>query len=614
MIRNLVKKVILEGGTLTPLIINSSETNGTGLMNPSIYLDDDNLVLNLRHVNYTLYHCENGQLFQNRWGPLAYLNPENDIHLRTNNFFCNLDSDFSIKQYSKVDTSKLDIQPVWEFIGLEDARVVRWDNRLFLIGVRRDTKTNGEGRMEFSEIINDNGKIKEINRYRIEPPNDPNSYCEKNWMPILDMPYHFVKWTNPTEVVKVDLTTNTSKTIYQSNTFIPNLPDLRGSSQIITYKDYRFCVVHGLNFFRNKQGQKDATYYHYFVIWDKDWNIVKISDKFSFMGGEIEFCCGMTLYKDDLLITFGFQDNAAYVLKIPKHMIDNVIGLEDTKQKTIDQKWKYTDYPVLEITTSVPKKGCVVDCIFCPQKTLISSYNGEKTISLENFIKLIDKVPKEITITFAGFTEPWLNKECTDMLLYAHNKGHLISVFTTGIGMDINDVMMIKDIPYSSGPNCGFILHLPDKEGYSKHPITDKYIEVLETIKRVSGDIKNFYVVCMGTVHDKIKHIFPNAYVQEMWSRAGNLQIEQTLKPELFNLKDKYKSIDNGDKLMTCNCAEKLYHNVLLPNGDISLCCMDYSLKYIIGNLYNEEYNDILPNPNTTFGLCRYCENGINIK
>lgn len=614
MNRNLVKKVIEGGGSITPLLVPSSETNGTGLMNPSIYTDKNNqLVLNLRHVNYTLYHSENGQVFQNRWGPLAYLNPENDIKLRTNNFFCVLDSDFSVKNHWKVDTSKLDVEPVWEFIGLEDARLVRWDDRLFMCGVRRDTKTNGEGRMELSEIVVNKTFVKERSRNRIEPPNDPNSYCEKNWMPILDLPYHFVKWTNPTEVVKVDLTTNTSSTVYQSKTFVPDMPELRGSSQVITYKGYRLCVVHGLNFFKNRQGQKDAKYYHHFVIWDMDWNIIKISEAFSFMGGEIEFCCGMTQYNSDLLITFGFQDNAAYVLKVPNHMIDDIIGL-DKQNDVIREKWKSTKFPVLEITTSIPIKGCLVDCVFCPQRTLTSSYNGEKSLTLDNFKKLMDKVPREITITFAGFTEPWLNRECTDMVLYARDKGHNVSVFTTGIGMDVDDVMRLKDVVYSSGPNSGFALHIPDNEGYSKHPITDKYLMVLETFKKVKDNIPNFYVVCMGTVHDRVKHIFSEAYVQEMWSRAGNLNKEEFLKPELFQLKNKYRSIDNGNRQMTCGCVEKLYHNVLLPNGDVSLCCMDYGMEHIIGNLYDQEYNDIIPKLNSSFGICRYCENGINIK
>ena len=29
--------------------------------------------------------------------------------------------------------------------------------------------------------------------------------------------------------------------------------------------------------------------------------------------------------------------------------------------------WKTTQWPTLEITTSIPKAGCVVDCVFCPQ-------------------------------------------------------------------------------------------------------------------------------------------------------------------------------------------------------------------------------------------------------
>jgi hypothetical protein len=330
MERNLVKKILNSGGTLTPLIIPSTETEGTGLMNPSIFLDGEELLLNLRHVNYTLYHSEGGQIFQNRWGPLAYLNPENDIHLRTNNFFCVLHPEaFMVTHYGKVDTSKLDIEPVWEFIGLEDARIAKWDDKMFLIGCRRDVKDNGESRMELSEIIVDNNGIKEINRSRIETT-DPSNYCEKNWMPILDMPYHFVKWTNPTEVVKVDMQKLAAETVFQADkdTFIP-LPDLRGSSQVIPYKDFRICITHELNFFRNKLEQKDATYMHRFVVWDQNWNIVKITEPFSFMTGEIEFCCGATLYKEDLLITFGFQDNAAYLLKIPKNCIDNILELEN---------------------------------------------------------------------------------------------------------------------------------------------------------------------------------------------------------------------------------------------------------------------------------------------
>ena len=331
--QNLVKQVIQSGGSISPLIISSDLTNGTGLMNPSIYVDKGKLILNLRHVNYTLYHCEGEQLFNNRWGPLVYLNPENDIHLRTTNWLCELNDDLTIKSWNKVDTSKLDVEPVWEFIGLEDGRVVRWDDKLYLCGVRRDTKTNGEGRMELSEL----NKHKEVKRSRIEPPSDPNSYCEKNWMPVIDMPYHFIKWANPTEVVKVDPETNTSETVILKEG-VGEFQNLRGGSQVIPYGDDRICIIHEVDLWKNKLEQKDAKYTHRLVIWDKEWNIKHISEPFSFMNGEIEFCCGLAEYKGDLLITFGFQDNAAYILKVQKEKLINMLSFNwgDLDSNNID--------------------------------------------------------------------------------------------------------------------------------------------------------------------------------------------------------------------------------------------------------------------------------------
>jgi len=336
MVKKLCKNLLSNGGIITPLLIPAENTGGTGLMNPSIFNDEGNLILNIRHVNYTLYHCENGQLFNNRYGPLAYLNPENDIKLRTWNYFCTLKNDFSVKNYFKVDTSKHDIEPVWEFIGLEDARLFKWDGKYYYCGVRRDVKPNGEGRMEMSELKITHDFVQEVKRSRIQPPIE--SHLEKNWMPVLDMPFHFVKWTNPTEVVKVDLKTCSSKTVYLSHDKINDIGDLRGGSQVITVGDYRMCIVHEVALWKNTLQQKDAKYTHRFVVWDKSWNIIKVSDAFSFMDGEIEFCCGMTTIEDDILITFGFQDNAAFVIRGSFSFFEEFIGikLETHKNKKPD--------------------------------------------------------------------------------------------------------------------------------------------------------------------------------------------------------------------------------------------------------------------------------------
>ncbi len=95
-----------------------------------------------------------------------------------------------------------------------------------------------------------------------------------------------------------------------------------------------------------------------------------------------------------------------------------------------------------------------------------------------------------------------------------------------------------------------------------------------------------------------------------MWHRTGNLIGEAQLKPELYGVMDEVKTISHDDK-RTCGCPENLYHSVLLPNGDVTLCCMDYSLSEILGNLYTQEYDDIMPKKNTTYDICSRCENGV---
>jgi hypothetical protein len=323
-VKNLVKQVIASGGSITPLIIPSTETNGTGLLNPSIFNDNGKLILNLRHVQYTLYHTRGK--FENRYGPLAYLNPENDITLKTNNYFCSLGDNLSITSFSKIDTSRYDITPVWEFVGLEDARLVRWNGRLYACGVRRDTKDNGEGRMELSEIKISDNKVTEISRFRIPVPFNNDSYCEKNWMPILDMPYHFVKWTNPTEVVKVDPTNKTCEQVFLGQPYSAKR-DIRGGSQVVTIGDYRVAITHEADLWKNKNNNKEATYRHRIVTWDKEWNVVNISDEFDFMTGYIEFCCGLAIKDDNVLISFGYGDNAAYLLNMPLNYFKTLAGI-----------------------------------------------------------------------------------------------------------------------------------------------------------------------------------------------------------------------------------------------------------------------------------------------
>ena len=316
---NLVQKAVEQGGKLAPLAIPGT----FGGMNPSVFIDPDgDILVNVRVVNYILYHSENEQRFPSRWGPLAYLHPEKDQRLVTENYVVRLNSNLEITDCAKVEMLELH-QPIWEFVGLEDARLVYWDD-YYLIGVRRDTTNNGVGRMEKSKVSidKDTWTIKEISRERIEVPSQ--SYCEKNWMPIVDKPFHFVKWHSPIEVMKAEGTMAQQVALKQG---IQPEKDQRGGSQLIRWGSVYIAITHEVDLFKNYLQQKDGIYRHRLCVYDDDLNLVGISpESFSFLDGRIEFCVGAAEYEGDLLVSFGFQDNAAFVLRVPRSIVEDMIA------------------------------------------------------------------------------------------------------------------------------------------------------------------------------------------------------------------------------------------------------------------------------------------------
>ena len=324
---NLVQKSVSQGGKLVPLILPHNLTSGMGLMNPSIFVDDDgDILVNIRHVNYTLYHSEKDQRFFSPWGPLSYLHPEKDQRLVTTNYLCRLDKEYNLINYTKVDYSKLDVPPIWEFVGEEDVRITQWDGNYYLIGVRRDTTPNGQGRMEYSKIKLDkkNWTATEVQRVRIPPPVDVSSYCEKNWMPILDMPYHFVKWAMPTEIVVADPDTPDCKQVQVKET-PPIFPDQRGGTNVIAWGDYYIAFTHEVALWKNYLNQKDSVYRHRMIVWDKEFNFMGVTSAFAFLDTPIEFCVGAAVIKKNLVLTFGVQDNCAFVLEVPKKVVNEMI-------------------------------------------------------------------------------------------------------------------------------------------------------------------------------------------------------------------------------------------------------------------------------------------------
>lgn len=331
MVDNFCKYCVDNGSKIVSLEINNDLLSFEGGMvcNPSIFDDNGIIRVALRNVNYFFINSET-QKFGTRQGTLGYHTPDDDSNLRTENFIGVLDDDnLELSDVKHIDTSDFDKIPNWVFIGEEDIRLVRWGGKLYATGCRRDVKSDGESRMELSEIDPETGK--ELNRVRLSTPNNQPSYAEKNWMPIIDMPFHYIKWTTPTEIVSVNPENGDCETVkfieqdYDTNTG----RDLRGSSQVIPYKNgYHIALLHECDVWMNEKEQKFGEYYMRWVVWDENWKIIKISDCFHFMNCQIEFTNGL-MYRDGYFyIPFAIYDNESFLMKVPENVVDNFIGLD----------------------------------------------------------------------------------------------------------------------------------------------------------------------------------------------------------------------------------------------------------------------------------------------
>lgn len=84
----------------------------------------------------------------------------------------------------------------------------------------------------------------------------------------------------------------------------------------------------------------------------------------------------------------------------------------------------------LQITAKI---GCRIACTYCPQDRLTQAYRDRSSnllMSSDDFQLYTERIPPEVEIWFAGMCEPWLNPECTEMILYAHKKGFRLLILS----------------------------------------------------------------------------------------------------------------------------------------------------------------------------------------
>lgn len=246
--------------------------------------------------------------------------------------------------------------------------------------------------------------------------------------------------------------------------------------------------------------------------------------------------------------------------------------------------------------------GCPLMCTFCPQPALKKKYEAEnaprdrdsKYMGLETFERILSKTPKHVRIDFSGMAEPWANPDCTEMLRKTLASGYKVAVFSTLYGMSEPDAdQVIELLRIHSQQIVAVCLHLPDANGnmpgwkYSR-----TWENVFLKFRRLKQEniLDAFSIMTMdgsGATHKDLSHLNLEIPPWHGHTRAGSLDEKNV---ETQNI---YTQTPHNTTAVSCADTPFYDQNVVLPNGDVLLCCMDYSMKHVIGNLLQQNYYDL---------------------
>lgn len=339
--RGLTKFLVACGADVMPVLFDTPVTPNIGadkgdyafqekdvrsLMNPSVAVDrGGRLLCCVRGVNYD-FIVNPRQRFTWTDQPTVYVN--NRGYLGTVNFIAELDpSTLMHGSVYRVQTDRFDTEPKWTFRGLEDARLVLWDGRPSLCGVRRDVQADGQGRMELSGIAKEGAFIRETSRTRIPmPPALENSYCEKNWMPVSDRPDTWIRWVKSGSVCVAAYDRDRDRTTFThiKGAEFDTDQEIRGGSQLVRYGGSYWAFVHTCRFtlLNRETRSRRGVYRHRLARFSLDLSLEWISPEFSFSPDfTVEFCCGLAVSGDTAYVSYSEDDSVPVVVRFDARLL-----------------------------------------------------------------------------------------------------------------------------------------------------------------------------------------------------------------------------------------------------------------------------------------------------
>lgn len=263
-----------------------------------IIKNQDKYLMNVRYVNYYIDNEGN------------YLNCDENII--TGNKFVELTSDFKIVKQKMFNLNFIDCL----YVGIEDIKIFNdiETNKFLFIGTGYHSN-NTLGIVVGNYDITSNQLVS-----REIKPSFKESSCEKNWVFFnYNKATHLIYNWYPLQICKIDNETNLLNVVEKRK--MPLLFSLcRGSTNgfQVGVSEIWF-VVHLVSY------EQPRHYYHLIVVFDEKMNLKRYSAPFKFEKEPIEYCLGLIIEDDKVIMSYSTWDRSTKIAVYKKQYIDSLL-------------------------------------------------------------------------------------------------------------------------------------------------------------------------------------------------------------------------------------------------------------------------------------------------
>jgi mannosyltransferase OCH1-like enzyme len=196
--------------------------------------------------------------------------------------------------------------------GLEDIRLFNYNNEIYYIATYYDCVRH------IPSTISGKMSIK-TDKYDL-PGNIilPNNMYDLNLIKIIEKNWSIFNYNNkiaivykwfPLQIGKIDYNNNKLNIIEIKYNIPQYFKDARGSTPGYIYNSEIWFVLHKT--FHKSTGSRN--YYHFFAVFDLNMNLLRYTDLFKFSMFPIEFCIGLIIKKEQIILTYSLMDTQSKI-------------------------------------------------------------------------------------------------------------------------------------------------------------------------------------------------------------------------------------------------------------------------------------------------------------